>query len=308
MPLKNKYSLIIIGAGPAGLTASIYASRFKVDNLIIGQALGGLVFEAHKICNYPSETEITGFELVNKMQEHAKKFGTSIIIDKVVGVDKVDNNEFKITTQSNKEFYAQTILLATGTEHRKMNLPNENKFLGKGVSYCATCDAMFYRDKTVAVIGGSDSANTTSLYLAEVAQKVYQIYRGEKLRGEAVWIEQIKNNKKIEVIYQTQVKGLVGDEKLKSIILDKPYKSNSTIKLDGLFVEIGTVPQKVLIKDLSLKTDERDYVIVGQDQKTSQVGVWAAGDITNSSNNFRQIITACSEGAIATENIFKFGL
>jgi len=176
------YDLIIVGSGPAGLTASIYASRFKVNNLVIGRALGGLAFEAHKICNFPSESEIKGIDLVNKMQEHVKSLGAEIALNEVVGVKK-ENNKFKIITQNNKEFFGQTILLATGTEHRKLDFPEEDKFLGRGISYCATCDAMFYRNKTVAVIGGSNSANTASLYLAEVANKVYQIYRGDKLRG-----------------------------------------------------------------------------------------------------------------------------
>jgi len=304
--IKNKYPLIIIGAGPAGLTASIYVSRYKIDNLIIGEALGGLAFEAHKICNFPTEKEITGIDLVSKIQKHAESLGAPIVIDKVIGIDKVGDNEFKISTQSNKEFFAKTILLAIGTEYRKLNLPNEDKFLGKGVSYCATCDAMFYKDKTVAVIGGSDSANTASLYLSEIANKVYQIYRRSKLRGETAWIDQIMQNKKIEVIYNTKIIDLKGKEKLEKIILDKDYKGKKELEVNGVFVEVGTVPQKVLIKELSLDIDESGYVKVGIDRKTSQPGIWAAGDITNGSNNFRQIITACAEGAIAAQNIFEY--
>jgi len=304
--IKNKYPLVIIGGGPAGMTASIYASRFKVENLVVAEALGGLASEAHKVCNFPTELEINGMELANKIQEHAEKLGASVIIDKIVGISELEDGSFKLTAQSNKEFYARAILLAVGTERRKLDLPDEAKFLGRGVSYCATCDAMFYKNKTVAVIGGSNSAHTASLYLAEVADKVYQIYRGDKLRGEAAWVEQIRDNKKIELILNTEVKGLIGKEKLEGIILNKPYSGKSEIKVDGLFVEIGTVPQKVLIKELNLATNENGYIKVDVGQKTNQNGVWAAGDITDGSNNFRQIITACSEGAIAAENIFKY--
>jgi len=303
--IENKYSLLIIGAGPAGLTASIYASRYKVDNLIISETLGGLAFEAHKICNFPTENEVSGMELVTKMKQHVEELGTHIVVDKVIGIDKLEDNTFKVTMQSNKEYVAKTILLANGTTHRKTNLPNEGDFIGKGISYCATCDAMFYRNKTVAVIGGSDSANTAALYLAEVADKVYQIYRGQALRGETVWIHQIENNKKIEVLYETEVKELLGQDKLEGVILTKKYKGNDKLILDGLFVEIGTVPQKVLVEELDVATDEKNYIKVNSAQQTDQVGVWAAGDITNSSNNFHQIITACSEGAIAAESIFK---
>ncbi len=302
---SNKYPLIIVGVGPAGLTASIYASRYRVNHLIIGEALGGLAFEAHKICNFPTEQEISGLKIVEKMQKHVESLGASLMIDNVVSIIKEDKI-FKITTQKGNVFLAEALLLATGTEHRRMNLPNESKFIGKGISYCVTCDAMFYRNKTVAVIGGSDSADTDSLYLAEIAKKVYQIYHRDKLRGETTWINQVTNNKKIEVIYNTKVIGLEGRKKLEKIILDTPYQGAEKISIDGLFVKIGTVPQKILTKELSLETDEGNYIKVIPGQKTNQAGIWAAGDITTASNNFHQIITACSEGAIAAESIFKF--
>jgi len=303
--MKNRYPLVIIGAGPAGLTASIYASRYKVNHLIIGQALGGLAFEAHKICNFPTEQEISGREITEKIQKHAEFLGASLIQDKVIKIVE-QNRIFKISSQMGKTFLADTVLLAVGTEYRRLNLPDENKFLGKGISYCATCDAMFYDNKIVAVIGGSDSANTASLYLAEIAKKVYQIYRKNKLRGEVDWIDQVTNNKKIEVIYNTEVIRLKGKEKLEKIILNVPYQKAQEIIVDGLFVEIGTVPQKRLIQQLSLDTDKNGYIKVSSDQRTNRIKVWAAGDITTTSNNFRQIITACSEGAIAAESIFKF--
>jgi len=303
--IKEKYSLVIIGAGPAGLTASIYASRYKIDNLIIGQAIGGLVFEAHKVCNFPSEKEITGRELTEKMRDHAESLGSSILMDKVVHISR-EKDGFKISTESGKDILAKTLLLAVGTEHRKLNLPNEDKFLGKGISYCATCDAMFYQDKTVAVIGGSNSAHTASLYLSEIAKYVYQIYRGNKMRGEVSWIEQLLNNDKIEVVYNTQVVGFKGKEKLEGIVLDNPYKGQKEITVDGLFIEVGTIPRTNLAKELGLDLDEPEYIKVGLDQSTNQKGIWAAGDITNNSNGFRQIVTASSEGAVAAENIFKY--
>lgn len=302
---KDSHFLIIIGAGPAALAASIYASRYKVKHLVIGKALGGQIFEAHRICNFPTEKDISGAELATKMREHAEFLGDKILTEEVIDISK-ENNKFKIITQSEKTFFAKTILLATGTEHRRLNLPGEDKFIGRGISYCATCDALFYKDKTVAVVGGSDSANTATLYLAEIAQKVYQIYRGDKLRGETAWINQIEENEKIEVIYGTEVIGLKGKDKLEKIKLSKNYKDQDEINVDGLFIEIGAVPQKTLIEKLSLATDESGYVKVGADQTTNQKGIWVAGDITNGSNNFRQIITACSEGAIAAENIFQF--
>jgi len=300
--MNKDYDLIIIGSGPAGLTASIYASRFRVSNFVIGQALGGLAFEAHRICNYPTEIEISGTQLVEKMRKHTESFGVDILMDKVVKIIQEKDNGFKIFTLNNKEFSAKTVLLASGTEHRKLNLEDEDKFIGKGISYCATCDAMFYKEKTVAVIGGGNSAHTASLYLSEIAKKVYQIYRGDKLKGETAWIDQVKNNNKIELMLNSQVKKLKGIDTLKKIVLDQ----GKELDVDGLFIEIGTVPQKELINMLGLEINDKGYVKVGPDQKTSQKFIWAAGDITNGSNNLRQIITASSEGAIAAEDIFKF--
>jgi len=305
--IKNKYPLIIIGAGPAGLTASIYASRYKIDNLIITEAIGGMVFKTHKICNFPTEQEILGSELVEKMSKHTESLGADFIINTVINIQK-EKQIFKITTRDKKIFFADMLLIAIGTAHCKLDLPNEDKFIGRGVSYCATCDAMFFKNKIVAVLGGSDNANTTALYLAEIADKVYQIYKKDKLDGETALIDQIIKNKKIKIIYNTNIIGLDGNKKLEKIILDTPYKRTQEIKVDGLFVEIGSVPQKILIKDnnLFLETNDSGYIKVNSDQSTNKEGVWAAGDITTASNNFHQIITACSEGAIAAESIFKF--
>ncbi len=302
---KKRHSLVIVGAGPAGLTASIYASRYGVDHIVVGETLGGLAFEAHKICNFPTEKEISGAELIAKMRDQVESMGTSILINRITEINENEKG-FELRADNGDIFMADAVLLASGTEHRKMNLPNESDYIGKGVSYCATCDAMFFRDKVVAVVGGSDSANTASLYLAELAKKVYQIYRGDRLRGETAWIDKIKNNDKIEVIYGFEVVGLKGNGKLESIVLSKSYKGESELSVNGLFVEIGTIPHRELADGLGLDLNERGYIKVREDQKTNREGVWAAGDITSGSNNFHQIVTACSEGAIAAESIFNF--
>jgi len=299
------YDLIIVGAGPAGLAASIYASRYKIKHLLIGEALGGLAFEAHKICNFPTEKEISGPEIVKKMQEHMESLGGILLAGQVVDIVK-KNKIFQITTQKGNIFLAETILLAIGTKRRRLDLLDEDRFIGKGISYCATCDAMFYRDKVVAVYGGADSANTASLYLAKIAKKVYQIYRKSKLRGDSIWIDQVVSNKKIEIIYNAEIIGVEGREKLENIILNISRQGRKKILVDGLFVEIGTIPQGVLIKNLNLETNESNYIKVDKSQKTNQEGIWAAGDVTTASNGLRQIITACSEGFIAAESIFRF--
>lgn len=299
---ERKHSLVIVGAGPAGLTASIYASRYKLDHVVVGETLGGLAFEAHRICNFPTEKEISGADLVAKIRDQVESMGASILTGRIVNISKRDEC-FELKSDDGEVFLADAVILANGTEHRKIGLPDEERYIGKGVSYCATCDAMFFRDKVVAVVGGSDSANTASLYLAELAEKVYQIYRGKELRGETVWVDKVKNNDKIEVVYETEVVGLKGDDKLEAIVLNRNDKE---IEVDGLFIEIGTMPHRDLADRLGLKVNDKGYIEVTNDQRTSKEGIWAAGDITSSSNNFHQIITACSEGAIAAENVFNF--
>lgn len=299
--MTKTYNLIIIGTGPAGYTASIYASRYKIPHILIGKTPGGLVLEAHKICNFPTEPEIQGPELMQKFQEQLKSQHIEEITDKVINIKK-EKGLFSIITRNHNSILSKTVLLAIGTQRRKLNVDNEDKFLGKGVSYCATCDGPFFKNKIVAVMGGSDSANTASLYLSKIASKVIQIYRKDKLRGDPTWIEQVVNNPKIEVTYNKNIQKLEGKEKLEWIILDNKTK----IKVDGLFVEIGSVPNHAFIKSLNIKADKNSYIVVNEAQQTNISGIWAAGDITTSSNGFRQIITACSEGAIAAENIFNY--
>ncbi len=298
--MTKTYDLIIIGTGPAGYTASIYASRYKINQLLIGKEAGGLASEAHKICNFPGEPKITGLELIEKLRNHIKSEKIKEIYDEVIEIKK-DKDKFLITTRDNSILNTKYILLAIGTQRRKLNLPDEKKFLGKGLSYCTTCDALFFKNKVVAVIGGSDAANTSSLYLSKIALKVIQIYRKDKLRGDPTWIEQVKNNPKIEIIYNRNIEKLIGENILEYIVLD----DNTKIKIDGLFIEIGSVPNLALIKKLKIKTNREGYIIVDNAQRTNIEGIWAAGDITTGSNSFRQIITACSEGAVSIRDIFK---
>lgn len=301
--MDKLYDLIIIGNGPAGYTASIYASRYKLNHIIIGKVPGGLATEAHSVCNFPTESKISGIELMQKFQQNVKGQVTQEIIDEVLHIEKV-NNHFKVSTRNNSSFEGKTILLAIGTERRKLNIPDEGKYLGKGLTYCATCDGPLYKDKTVAVIGGSDAANTSSLYLAQIAKKVYQVYRKDKLRGDPSWADQVMKNDDIEVIFNSSIKKLIGNSRLEAIVLN----SDKKIEIDGLFIEIGSVPSTAILNNLGINIDENKYIIVDHAQKTNVEGIWAAGDITTASNGFRQIVTACSEGAIAANSIFSYVL
>jgi thioredoxin reductase (NADPH) len=301
----EKYDLLIIGAGPAGLTAGIYAGRFRLRTLIIGVIVGGLMAEAHKICNFPSQKEISGLDLTNKIKDSVLSLGIEIRQDEVESA-RLEDGLFRIDTESGQKFLTKTLLLAFGTRHRKLNLPNEEKFLGRGVSYCATCDGPLFRDKTVAVVGGSNAAVTAALYLSEIAQKVFLIYRKGKLRADPIWVESLEKRKNIEVIFKTKVVGLYGKDNLEKIKLDNVYKGSDRLEVTGLFLEIGTVPPRALSIQLNVEIDENSFIKVDQAGRTNIEGIWAAGDITTSSNGFRQIITACAEGAIAAQSIYKY--
>jgi len=302
----EEYDLCIIGNGPAGLSAAVYASRYKIKQLLIGDLPGGLMTSSHKICNFPSETEISGMDLTKKMTDQIEALNVPQKKFSRVSTIKKSGEFFKLTLSNGEVINSKTILLATGTKHRHLDLSKEEQFVGKGVSYCATCDAFFYEDKTVAVIGGSDSANTAALYLADIAKKVYQIYRGNELRGDLTWIDQVKANKKIEIIYNTNIIDIIGENQVSGIKLDKEFKGKDSLNVDGIFIEVGSKPDPELINQLSLKVDNSGYIETKQNQTTSCDGVWAAGDITTGSDNFRQIITACSEGSIAAQSIYKY--
>ncbi len=312
--MTKKYDLIIIGAGPAGLTAAVYAGRYLLNTIVIGITPGGTITEAHNVCNFPSYKNISGIELMKKTIEQVKDLGISIKQEEVKEIKIKENQRFSEPQKSktifaeNKIFEVKTnnltyktkkIILAIGRKKEKLNVKGEDKFLGRGVSYCAICDATFFKNKIVAVIGGSNAALTSALLLAENAKKVYIIYRKEKFfRAEPFWIKQVEKNKKIKTLFNSNLKEIYGDRKVKGAKLD----NGKDIKIDGIFIEIGSIPNKEFPKRLNLKTEE-GYIKINKKQETSIKGIYAAGDITN--NPLKQMITACGEGAIAATSAYE---
>jgi len=298
------YDLIILGAGPAGLAASIYASYHKVSHLVIGDIIGGTATEAAKIKNWPGSDVISGAELMQRFRHHAESLGGKILQAKIASLKK--NGEFFKVQTGEGSFDAKTLIVALGTRRRKMNIPGEDKLLGKGVSYCATCDSIFFKNKTVAVVGGGNSAAMAAMLLAEHAAKVYLIYRGAELRCQPASTDQLCKNPKVAIIYNTNVLEVNGDKKVESITLDKDYQDSKTLKVDGIFVEIGAMPSSDLLNEIGVKLNEQGYIVVDQWGKTNVPGVYAAGDIISNTPGFNQIITASADGATAVNAVYKY--
>lgn len=289
------YDVIIMGGGPAGIAAAIHCKRYKLKSLLIYKNLGGMVSYAHNIENYPGFKSISGVELVNKFEEQLKYLKVEMKTAEIINIEKKGN--FILTDKENKKYEAKNVIFALGTEKKQLNAKGEEKFLGKGVSYCYICDAAIYKGKTVAVVGGSDSAAKAALLLSEYAKKVYIIYRKEMPRCNPHYLDEIQK-KGIEILSNTEIKEIKGKKFVESVLLN-----NKELKLDGVFIEIGSVPSVFLAKKLGVKLNEDNYIIVNSIQETNVEGLYAAGDITN--HPLKQIVTAVAQGAAAANSIFK---
>jgi thioredoxin reductase (NADPH) len=292
------YDVAVIGAGPAGVTAAIYAKRYMLDTVVISRDLGGMAKKAWKIENYPSHRSILGSSLAKLFQENFDHLEVPFEKDTVQKLEKGEN--FVMTTKDGRMIEARSVILASGTRKRRLGLPDEDRL--KGISYCAICDAPFYARKTVAVIGGCDSGATTALLLAEYAEKVYLIEVKDKLPCEAVWAEQVISNPRIEVMCDSSAEALHGDRRIEAVSL----KGGNKLDIQGLFIEIGSDPDNALARSLGVDTDDCGMIVVDRAQNTSIQGVFAAGDITDGSSGLRQISTAVGEGAVAAYSAYRY--
>lgn len=287
--------LIIIGGGPAGLTAAIYAGRAKLDTILFeGLFHGGQMVNTGEVENYPGVLDITGPDLSEKMHEHAQKFGVEMVQDEVTEL-QLEGPVKRVITHNNT-YEAKTIILAMGAKPRQLGVEGEKELWGKGVSYCAICDGGFFRDRIVAVVGGGDTAVEDALYLSKLAQKVYLIHRRDELRAAKVLQEKLFQSP-VEILWDTVVTKLHSEMFLKGIeVENKKTQEKRIMDLDGLFIAVGSNPQTELVKG-KIALDEGNYIIAGEDCKTSIPGVFAAGDIRR--KELRQIITAAADGAVS---------
>lgn len=296
----NKYDLIIIGAGPAGLTAGIYAARSGLKTVIICRDIGGNVNSILRIENWPG-FKGTGADLMKKFYEHLKDYDVDLVTE---DVEKIEKKDKKILVYTKKEkLETGAVIIATGRERKRLDIPGEDKLRGRGVSYCVTCDAFFFKNKITAVVGGSDCAATSALALADVAKKVYVISRTEKLKCEVINSKRLEEKKNVEIMYNATPIEIKGKEKVESLVI-REGKKEKEIKLDAVFIEIGSTPITELTKNLGLKLNEEDFIIVNDKMESSVSGVFAAGDVTNS--KLKQVLIASSQGAIAAKSVSEF--
>ena len=296
------YDIIIIGAGPAGLTASIYARRALKKTLVL-EALtyGGQIVNASLIENYPTEKQISGPDFADKLYNQAKDLGMEYKNERVL--DIIDHKDYKEVITKNNTYQTKTIIIATGNENRKLNIDNEENLIGKGISYCATCDGMFYKNMEVAVVGGGNTSLKYALYLSDIASKVYLIYRRDKLKGEEIEIQEVLKRNNIEVIYNSNITKLNGINELESIELENSNNEKRTLEVKGLFVAIGKIPENENFRKL-INLDDKGYIIANEDCKTNVEGIFVAGD--NRTKELRQLVTAASDGDIAATQAIKY--
>ena len=295
----KSYDVIIVGGGPAGLSAAIYAARGNLNTAVFEKSLiGGQINVTYEVENYPGIPEVlSGFELSDRIKQQADKFGPEFVDEEIIKIDFVSKDGFKKVYTDDNEYLAKTIIIATGAQPRYLNCPGEQELTGKGVSYCATCDGALYRNKVVAVIGGGDSAVEEGMFLTKFASKVYVIHRRDELRAVKSIQDRAFKNDKMEFIWDSVVEEVQGKNFVENLVLrNTKTDEKQDLAVDGIFIYVGILPNNELLKE-SIKLNKSGFVPTNELMETNVPGVYAVGDLRDTP--LRQVITACSDGAIA---------
>lgn len=298
------HDLIIAGSGPAGLCAAIYAQRAGLNAIVLEKNVmsGGQILNTYEVDNYPGLSGIAGFDLGMKMREHADKLGAFFVEDSILSAEL--EGDVKRLSGESGVYEAKTVIIATGARHRKLSVEGEERLTGSGVSYCATCDGAFFRDKVTAVIGGGDVALEDAIFLARMSKKVYLIHRRDELRGAKILQNKLMSLDNTEIIWDTVAEEITGEHKVETLkLLNKKTGEKSSLDVDGVFVAVGIEPEVQAFAGL-LDTDPQGYIKAGEDGKTSLPGVFAAGDVRT--KLLRQVITAASDGANCITGVERF--
>jgi NADH-dependent peroxiredoxin subunit F len=294
------YDLIIIGAGPAGITASIYAARKKLNFMVISKDIGGQVIISSTVDNYTGYQEISGAELVKKFDEHLKQFKFDFKMNEVKKIEKNDGN-FLIKTDT-QDFQSKTLIIATGAKPKMLNAKGEVEFKNRGVTYCATCDAPLFSGRDVAVIGSGNSSLDAVLQLINLANKIYLVVRSDSLKGDKVMIDKVKASPKVEILYNSRATEIIGEKLVKGVKINQKGALREIV-VQGVFIEIGYIPNTEFLKDF-VELNSESEILIDSNNRTNIPGVFAAGDCTDVS--YKQIIIAAGEGSKAAISVFDY--
>ncbi|OCA82035.1 thioredoxin-disulfide reductase [Pseudobacillus wudalianchiensis] len=300
---ENIYDVIIIGAGPGGMTAAVYTSRANLKTLLIERGVpGGQLQNTEEIENFPSYDHIAGPDLAQNMFVHALKFGAEYEQANVKEI--VDEGDVKIVHSDSQTYKARAVIIATGTKYKKLGIPGEEEFSGRGVSWCAVCDGAFFRDKELVVVGGGDSAVEESVFLTKFAKKVTVLHRRDRFRAQPILVDRMLKNEKIDVVYNTVVNEIVGEGKVNAVLVENIKTSEvTTFPTDGVFEYIGMNPVSDFVRDLKI-TDQEGWIITDDRMKTAVAGIYAIGDIRKDA--IRQVVTATGDGCVAAIEVQHF--
>ncbi|MFB9860409.1 thioredoxin-disulfide reductase [Salinicoccus siamensis] len=296
---KNIYDVVIIGAGPAGMTAAVYASRANLKTVMLERGMpGGQMANTEEVENFPGFDFITGPELSTKMFEHSQKFGAEYKYGDIKSIE--DQGDVKVLKTGNEDIYTRTVIITTGAEYKKVGVEGEEELGGRGVSYCAVCDGAFFKEKELVVIGGGDSAVEEGVFLTKFASKVTVVHRRDQLRAQKILQDRAFKNDKMDFIWDTEIQSINGEGRVKSVtLLDKNTGSTYDYEADGVFVYVGMKPLTAPFEGLGI-LNEMGYVVTNDEMETSVPGIFAAGDVRN--KTLRQIVTATGDGSIAAQN------
>jgi len=302
----DKFDTIIVGLGPAAYSAALYAARYMLKTLVIGETPGGQLTEAGEVDDYLGLIGVQASEMIKLFNTHVEKYSVPILMDRVESF-KREGEEYIVKTKRKGEYRASTIIVAVGTKRRKLNVPGENEFLGRGVSYCSVCDAPLFKNRPVVVVGGGNSALDGAELLSRYATKVYLVHRREEFRAQPIIVKLVKEKPNVEFILNSRVKEIRGDKLVRKVVVEN-LKTGEVreIEANGIFVEIGFEPPKDFAEVNGLETDEQGYIRVDEWTRTNLPGVFAAGDCTNMWIGFRQVATSTAMGAVAAHTAYNY--
>ncbi len=304
------YDVVIVGAGPAGLSAALYSARLGLKTVCVSENVGGTLNDAGEVDDYLGVQGVLGPDLAKKFEEHVRKYKVPIYKDLVTDIIK-EGNSFRVVTRSGTPFTARSVILAVGSRRKKLGVPGEKEFVNRGVSYCAPCDAPFFKGKVVVVVGGGNAALQSALLLTTYASKVYLVHRRESFRAYETYVKLVTSHPKIELLLNSVVKEIGGDKSVKWVNVENVTTHEvGKLNAEGVLVEIGSEPPKEFLSKIGLNLDEQGYVMVEPGQKTNIEGLFAAGDCTGGAHKkkFDQIVTAVAEGAIAALSAYEYSI